>query len=682
MAHLTLPSPVTVRVSLDRLHFSIHRPLDQQLLHQLHRSFEHQGCDQENPLHAIPAAYDGSLDHLQHLETFDEELDWLHGYHRIAAAKNLLPPARRWWLINLYPNLTETQKNQLREVAVSTTLTEGQALRNLLLSGDTRWLAYFSKDKERAVKICAKRHNLWNKLKALTPYVGLWADLRLGGLLAIFVPNVEVELIRYLDGVYNFWSQFDPQHVDTNTVKYLSLKCAATNPEVDLALRSRIIFKEAPEEDHAWISHALRSVDLIPSLISFFSNLYFLAPPTKRIALLVPKVIEHFENDYWHLCWAAFSNPHMLLTEAKKFNFDIESLLDPAHHASARFLQNQFKLNKIPWEESENTNRINAIAEVVRGITVAELPKESIITFIAFFGNRPPTPPVPQTTPPAQRQTSPSAGRASTPAPQPPPDHPQTSPSAGRASTPAPQPPPDHPQTSPSAGRASTPAPQPPPDHPQTSPSAGRASTPAPQPPPDHPQTSPSAGRTPSPAAEPTPPPVERTPSAEPETSDRRVRKRSRIPEDVTDRQRKSTRIVESRDRLEFRKILQGPLDTNKGRENQKLVKAWELLCVSIWSEEEHNITIYVFNQDKKKVVENVVPCCKANSPPSSSPVYLIQAEIESRLEAIQPMIKGLLENIPIEVIQGAAATAPMNLKNFVPLGVPGYYGPRGADIM
>ena len=87
------------------------RQLDQRNVLRLKNIYKTEGCHHDHPRNAVPALIDG--------ETFKRvlrnpdasralmlhhPLTFLHGRHRVEAAKAFLDPLDSWWTVDLYPD--------------------------------------------------------------------------------------------------------------------------------------------------------------------------------------------------------------------------------------------------------------------------------------------------------------------------------------------------------------------------------------------------------------------------------------------------------------------------------------------------------------------------------------------------------------------------------------------------
>jgi hypothetical protein len=114
----------TALVLIAHLHFPFPcRQVDKKVVDQLKRDFEGEGGIKDLPINRVPAIIDQSILQagLNKLATSPEafratsrdnpprlhlardvKLECLHGQHRILAAKEYLPPSKRWWAVDLY----------------------------------------------------------------------------------------------------------------------------------------------------------------------------------------------------------------------------------------------------------------------------------------------------------------------------------------------------------------------------------------------------------------------------------------------------------------------------------------------------------------------------------------------------------------------------------------------------
>lgn len=114
----------SARVNLAEIHFDLHssRQLDRRNIERLSNIFREEGCQNLTVENRIPAIISRqNLDvalamanvsaqallaspesEMPHLRFPAGQLHGLHGRHRLAAGFEVLPPGRRWWVVDLY----------------------------------------------------------------------------------------------------------------------------------------------------------------------------------------------------------------------------------------------------------------------------------------------------------------------------------------------------------------------------------------------------------------------------------------------------------------------------------------------------------------------------------------------------------------------------------------------------
>ena len=219
----------SIKYPLYRLHHERSdnpRQLDQKNVQRLIRVFELEGCDRLNAANHVPALISkNSLTALletvpggvDRLKSTDEEavsvdlpdhLTYLHGRHRLEAAKRVLAASEKWWVIDLYEEdlLSVDGIHSIRnEYLNARSWFDGDVFRHLrrchLLgdeNGKMKWLSRLSAAKQRDVQILGKRKGVHDKafaesLDSLIDFTGLWPALQLGTfhrLLSLRCPEV------------------------------------------------------------------------------------------------------------------------------------------------------------------------------------------------------------------------------------------------------------------------------------------------------------------------------------------------------------------------------------------------------------------------------------------------------------------------------------------------------------
>ncbi|KAI9769828.1 MAG: hypothetical protein M1840_003822 [Geoglossum simile] len=248
------------KVSLNHLNSDTTQNLfDQSNVSRLVGIFELGDCIRLDPEYYISAVIDSNqlenalrrsqlsqADLLRSLQTEPPKLVFPDGYtltcldgqHRIAAAREFLPPGEyyQWWIIKIYDtDISEDTREYIRsEYSNSRKPPDGDIYRHVHdhqlrnnISGELKWLARLSPNKRKAMKQLRKNIWLTKALDKLLPYHGLWPALQLGSIPTILSWKCPEEICNYLIRVYEVWNfitcnddSLDP-FVDEITVKLL-----------------------------------------------------------------------------------------------------------------------------------------------------------------------------------------------------------------------------------------------------------------------------------------------------------------------------------------------------------------------------------------------------------------------------------------------------------------------------
>ena len=123
-----------------------------------------------------------------------EQLVYLHGRHRIEAAKVFLHPDDRWWVVEVYAADDALQRQLAESHANAKNFYDGdiyrhwrRALKDRDKAEEQKWLAMLSETKKRDLLQMEKRtykdvqmYHLQQGFDALLPFIGLWPALQIG----------------------------------------------------------------------------------------------------------------------------------------------------------------------------------------------------------------------------------------------------------------------------------------------------------------------------------------------------------------------------------------------------------------------------------------------------------------------------------------------------------------------
>ena len=222
----------SIKYPLHRLHYERSenpRQLDHKNIERLIKVFELDGCDRLNTANHVPALISGSSltalletvpGGVDRLKSTDEEpvlvdlpdrLTYLHGRHRLEAAKRVLAASEKWWVIDLYEEdvLSVDGIQSIRnEYLNARSWFDGDVFRHLRRchrlgdeNGKMKWLSRLSAAKQRDVQILEKRKGSHDRafadsLDDLIDFTGLWPALQIGTfhrLLSLRCPEVRAE---------------------------------------------------------------------------------------------------------------------------------------------------------------------------------------------------------------------------------------------------------------------------------------------------------------------------------------------------------------------------------------------------------------------------------------------------------------------------------------------------------
>ncbi|GAA87890.1 hypothetical protein AKAW_06004 [Aspergillus luchuensis IFO 4308] len=227
------------------------------------------------------------------------QLRALHGRHRVQAGARVLPPADRWWTVDLYVDDIgeELRTSLIEEYANQKKPTDGQIYRKIRqYEGEDnetfrqRWFVRLSpSNQDRLDQLDNKRNRrLRRAFDRLLPIPGLWPHgMRISMLHRLIATGCVEEILAYLDHIGHFWSSIvdsDPgsmKKIDLDTVDALQL-LAPGKSRTDAKSACGLIlsgqaFAQFSEEERGIIWSRMKNFDgLVPSLYTFFEDFKYL----------------------------------------------------------------------------------------------------------------------------------------------------------------------------------------------------------------------------------------------------------------------------------------------------------------------------------------------------------------------------------------------------------------------
>ncbi|GFF50438.1 hypothetical protein IFM46972_09044 [Aspergillus udagawae] len=227
------------------------------------------------------------------------QLRALHGRHRVQAGAEVLPPADRWWTVDLYLDEIgeELRTSLVEEYANQKKPTDGEIYRKIQqYEGEgneafrQRWFVRLSRSNQERLDQLDNRRNRRLRLAfdRLLPIPGLWPHgMRISMLHQLITTGCVEEIITYLGHIGDFWSSLvasDPdsmKRIDPDTVDALQL-LAPGKSRIDSKMARGLVlsgqaFAEFSEEERRVIWNQLANFNrLVPSLYKFFEDFKYL----------------------------------------------------------------------------------------------------------------------------------------------------------------------------------------------------------------------------------------------------------------------------------------------------------------------------------------------------------------------------------------------------------------------
>ncbi|KAL6229549.1 hypothetical protein BDW75DRAFT_249578 [Aspergillus navahoensis] len=308
----------TAKVPINNIHFDppLPRDLDPKNLNRLREVFRKNRCrrlDIDNHVPAIVSHHDlnlalqtanvprGSLltndpRHFPLLGFIPGHLRALHGRHRVQAGAEMLPPADRWWTVDLYSDdLGEGLKTSLvEEYANQKKPTDGEIYRKIrqyeLEDNEAfrqRWFVRLSPSNQDRLDQLDNRRNrrLRRAFDRLLAIPGLWLHgMRISMLHRLIATGCVEEILTYLDHIGDFWSSLVAsgpsalKKIDADTVDSLQLLAPGKCRTDAKKARGLVLGGQNPMQQFD---------GLIPSLYTFFEDFKYLESCSRCVKRLI-----------------------------------------------------------------------------------------------------------------------------------------------------------------------------------------------------------------------------------------------------------------------------------------------------------------------------------------------------------------------------------------------------------
>ncbi|KAL4889154.1 hypothetical protein BDV59DRAFT_205428 [Aspergillus ambiguus] len=330
----------TAKVHINQIQFDppLPRDLDPKNLNRLREIFRKNRCrrlDVDNHVPAIVSQHDLSLtlqkanvprrllltndpQHFPLLGFSVGQLRALHGRHRVQAGAEMLPPADRWWTVDLYSDdLGDGLKTSLvDEYANQKKPTDGEIYRKIrqyeLEDNEAfrqRWFVRLSpSNQDRLDQLDNKRNRcLRRAFDRLLAIPGLWLHgMRISMLHRLIATGCVEEILAYLGHIRDFWSSLvtsDPsalKKIDTDTVDALQLmapgKCRTDAKMARGLVLGGQVLAGFNDQERQIIWDNMQNFDgLIPSLYTFFEDFKYL----ESCSHCVKRLIGPSTNSVW-----------------------------------------------------------------------------------------------------------------------------------------------------------------------------------------------------------------------------------------------------------------------------------------------------------------------------------------------------------------------------------------------
>ncbi|CZT07754.1 uncharacterized protein RCO7_10310 [Rhynchosporium graminicola] len=224
----------------------------------------------------------------------DYKLDYLHGLHRIEAAREFLSETDKWWTVDLYLSDLDTNLETclIEEYSNEEKPSDGEIYRKIRQYKDNfifrqRWQARLKKTRAKDMTTLLRNEELTEAFDSLLPIYGLWDGMKLTTIHKITPMRCPELITNYLEGIKRFYSdlvegdEHAMQKIDPATVKAMELRAPRASTKDAKFLYGEIhgarIFSafSDPEREEIW--RRLQMFEgLVPSLGTFFNDVLYL----------------------------------------------------------------------------------------------------------------------------------------------------------------------------------------------------------------------------------------------------------------------------------------------------------------------------------------------------------------------------------------------------------------------
>ncbi|CEO59622.1 hypothetical protein PMG11_04291 [Penicillium brasilianum] len=259
---------------------------------------------------------------IPHLVFVAGQLQGLHGRHRVQAGAEVLPPADRWWTVDLYLDEYANQKKP----------SDGEIYRKIRqYEGEDneafreRWFVRLSPNNQgRLDQLDNKRNRrLRRAFDRLLAIPGLWpSGMRISLLHRLIASGCVREIITYLDHIRDFWSSLVAssgplmKKIDQDTVETLQL-LAPGKSRADAKTACGLVlgghaFGKFDDDERRNIWNQMKDFDgLIPSLYTLFEDFKYLescahcvkrliGPSTSIWETMSSMFVAHSDSEEYH----------------------------------------------------------------------------------------------------------------------------------------------------------------------------------------------------------------------------------------------------------------------------------------------------------------------------------------------------------------------------------------------
>ncbi|KAJ6018563.1 hypothetical protein N7522_002027 [Penicillium canescens] len=340
----------TAKVSISQIQFDppLPRDLDPKNLDRLRRVFRQNRCrrlDVDNHVPAIVSPHDladalrkanisqqslltTDAHQLPRISFLEGQLLGLHGRHRVQAGAEVLPPADRWWTVDLYSDDigAELRASLVEEYANERKPTDGEIYRKIRqYEGDydetfrERWFVRLSRSNQERLDQLDNKKNRRTRgaFDRLLTIPGLWpGGMRISVVHRLIASGCVEETVTYLHHIWDFWSSLvasdhaSLKRIDQNTVELLQLlapgKSRTDGQTACGMILSGQAFAEFSDEERRIIWSRMQNFDsMIPSLYTFFEDFKYL----EACAHCVKRLCGPIDMSIWRTMSSIFNPP-------------------------------------------------------------------------------------------------------------------------------------------------------------------------------------------------------------------------------------------------------------------------------------------------------------------------------------------------------------------------------------